>query len=220
MGFRSFDNLLHKLNKIEGKLLGPLFDVYRVPSSAWLDWKRDSYKRTAVNASFVFNSYKSNPKWNVPVVRVGVDGRDLLPGDILIDPIQNRTYFLIEREVNRPFEAIQANDIISIATLSTTDPYSVNGNGDWGPNTESVGTDVALNIPAAVLVSSSEVIDGGFIPARSGRSANTNRYQVFCSLPKGIVKNGSIVTYGDNELIVESIFESPAGIKMDCQVVS
>lgn len=220
MGFKSFDNLLHKLNKIEGKLLGPSFDVYRVPSTGWLNWKTDTNKLDPVSASFSFGGYNKNPKWNVPVAKVGVDGRNLLPGDILIDPIQNRTYFLIEREVNRPFEAIQANDTISISTLSASDPYAVDGDGDWGPNTNSVANDVALNIPAAVLVPSSDAIDGGFVPARSSRGGNTNRYDVFCSLPKGLVQNGSIITFGSIRMIVESVFESPAGIKMSCQTVS
>jgi len=179
MGFKSFDNLLHKVSKIEGKLLGPLFEVYRVPDTAWLSWKQESYKQESINASFVFNSYRRNPKWDVPVARVGVDGRNLLPGDIMIDSIHNRTYFLIEREVNRPFEAIQVNDTISIATLSTSDPYAEDINGDWGPNTDTLAKNVALNIPAAVLVPSSDSIDGGFVPARSNRGTNTNRYQVY-----------------------------------------
>jgi hypothetical protein len=215
MGFKTFDNLGHKLYRIEGKLLGPKYTVYRVPDTGWLDWKSDSHiVLENLPVSFAFdNAYMKNPDWAVPKARAALDGRKLQTGDILYNEEFDQTYYLLDRELNRPFDAIQVNKTISIHQLVDGTEFKDTGSG-WGPAQQGTGTLIADNIPAAIIIPYAGVLDSTFVGKPHVVNETKNRYNIYFTMGAGLVKKGALITFDGTQMKAESVFDSPAGYKV------
>lgn len=190
--------LYHAYAKVAQKL-GFDGDIYH-PTTLLDPISLENWTGTYKFAVAPSQSFDRAQQFNLPTLDTFIDGNKLEVGDIIVDPVKNRTYFCISKQPNLPINVVQASALISIfrpdyATVGTS----------YGKNEIPIMT----NYPANVDVAKAQKWTNG-IPAAI--DAGEPGLVIHLWAPAGIIKKRDIIVDEQgNRSQVHSVNWQPLG---------
>lgn len=208
MSATSMQRTIYKAYKTVAGVIGFKHTIYRPYDYMLHNTDLANYVGN-VKATFSLDEkYKRPMKFTVPIWEVYADGNQLQVGDILQDPVSDRTFFMVSMQSMLPMQAIEATDEISVTRVAYTkvDGLSVKGE-----------TIIGKGIVANKQPSGSQQFDNNN-PAP--QSAN-GQWDFYCYVPRGMIEIDDIITDKDGKRIRVKYAEwYPLGYKLHCVEVN